>query len=54
MRTDRTLIEFVIPGIGEIGLVGSALLCGIPLKHGLGVILHNSAGLNLLIAVDTA
>lgn len=53
MRTDIALVKFVVPGIREIGLIGSALLRRIPLKHRLGVILHYSAGLNLLIAVDT-
>ncbi len=54
MRTDSALIKFVVPGIREIRLIGSALLDRIPLKHCLGVVLHYSAGLDLLIAVDTA
>ena len=54
MRTDSALVKFVVPGIGEIGLIRSDLMSRIPLKHSLGVILHYSAGLYLLIAVDTA
>ena len=54
MRTDSTLIKFIISSVGKIGLVSSVLLSGVPLKHSLRVILRNSARLNFLIAVKTA
>ena len=52
MWTDITLVEFVVPGIGEIGPVGSVLLW-IFLKHSLSVILHNWTGLDLIVTGNT-
>jgi hypothetical protein len=54
MRTDSTLVKFIISSVGKIGLVSSVLLGGVSLKHTLRVILRNGARLNFLIAVKTA
>ena len=51
---DSALVKLIVPRVGEIGLVRSALLGWVPLKHCLRIILSIGAGFNLLITVYSA